>query len=81
MQNIPVFLFHLWIGTVHHGENFLIIETSNNRIEQDLGNTENAVEHSNQTVTAFLLVNATCDFTLSSWPRRFAKVILIVFLL
>ena len=41
---------------------FLITETNNNRIEQDLGNTEDAIKSLNQSVTAFFLVNATCGF-------------------
>ena len=41
------FYFAYWIETVYHGENFLITRTSNSRIEQDLGNTEDRMPQSN----------------------------------
>ena len=74
LQNIPrdAFLFRLRIGTVYHGENFLITKTSNSWIKQDLKNTEDAIEHSNQTNSFSLTINATYDFALSWWPRWFA---------
>ena len=67
LQNIPrdAFLFRLRIGTVYHGENFLITKTSNSWIKQDLKNTEDAIEHSNQTNSFSLTINATYDFALS----------------
>ena len=68
IQNISrsAFLFRLRIGIVYHKENILIIEINNSQIEQDLENTKDAVECSNQTVTVFLLqINTTCDFALS----------------
>lgn len=48
---LEAFLFRLWIRIVYHEEKFLI---SNNPIEQDLGSTEDTVEHPNK-ITAFLL--------------------------
>lgn len=43
------------IETIYHGENFLMIGTNNNWIEQDLRSMEDTIECSNQTVTAFFL--------------------------
>ena len=50
-----MFLFRLRIGIVYHEKNFLMSGINNNRIEQNLENTENGVKHPNQTRTAFLL--------------------------
>lgn len=36
--------FHLQFGAIYHKKIFLITGTNNNRIEQDLGSTEDAIE-------------------------------------
>ena len=75
LQNIPwgAFFFRLPIEAINHEKNFLITGTNNNRIKQDLGSIELAIECPNQTVTAFFTGNGICGFALSPWPRRFAN--------
>lgn len=55
LQNISRNAFLRNIETIYHGENFLMIGTNNNWIEQDLRSMEDTIECSNQTVTAFFL--------------------------
>ena len=61
MQKTFLVFCRLRIGAIYHEKNFLITGINNNRIEQDLGSTKDAIEYPNQTVTAFFLVNAILD--------------------